>query len=207
MTIQKIVEQRNITRLFHFTHVDNLSSILVNGLMSRSELDKAASEYDYNDEDRIDGHLDAICVSISFPNSKMFYKYRRLKPGNWAILEITPSVLWDKNCAFYPTNAASNNVRFNDPDLMKGSEAFADLFLDNIFGIQRDEGLLAEYPTDVQAEVLVFESIPPQCIVNTFHPNKESAEYFKNRHPKTNQRYYANIKGRTLYSQRHYYLG
>ncbi|EMF8479020.1 DarT ssDNA thymidine ADP-ribosyltransferase family protein [Morganella morganii] len=207
MTIREIVEQRNITRLFHFTHVDNLSSILVNGLMSRSELDKSTSKYDYNDEDRIDGHLDAICVSISFPNSRMFYKYRMLKPGNWAVLEITPSVLWDKNCAFYPTNAASNNVRFNDPDLMKGSEAFADLFLDNIFGIQRDEGLLAKYPTDVQAEVLVFESIPPQCIVNTFHPNKESAEYFKNRHPETNQRYYANIKGRTLYSQRHYCLG
>ncbi|CAI1017416.1 Uncharacterised protein [Serratia quinivorans] len=207
MTIQEIVQQRNITRLFHFTHVDNLSSILENGLISRSELDKKNSVYDYNDEDRIDGYLDAICISISFPNAKMFYKYRRSKLGNWAILEINPSILWDKNCVFYPTNAASNNVRINNHDLMKGGEGFSALFLDDVFLVQRDKNLPNEYPTDVQAEVLVFENIPPQYIVNTFHSNRESAEYFKNLHPQTSQRYYANIKGRTLYSQRDYYLG
>lgn len=39
MTIQEIVQQRNITKLFHFTHSDNLSSIIENGLLSRSDLD------------------------------------------------------------------------------------------------------------------------------------------------------------------------
>ncbi|EFO1153480.1 DUF4433 domain-containing protein, partial [Escherichia coli] len=39
MTIQEIIQQRNIRSLFHFTHSDNLTSILDNGLMSRSELD------------------------------------------------------------------------------------------------------------------------------------------------------------------------
>lgn len=209
MTIQELIQEREITRLFHFTHSDNLSSILENGLLSRSELDEEGNKYtyDFNDEFRIDGHPDAICLSISFPNARMFWRYRKLKPGNWVLVEIDPSILWTKDCAFYPTNAASNNVRFKDLDLMKGCEAFRALFLDEVFGIQRDVNLPAKYTTDVQAEVLVFEKIDPEYIVNTFHPNRESAQHFKNLYPQTNQRYYANLTGRTLYSQRQYYLG
>lgn len=207
MKIQEIIQQRNIRSLFHFTHSDNLTSILDNGLMSRSELDNENNEYNCNDEERIDGHPDAICLSVSYPNAKMFYKYRCLKPGDWVILEINPSVLWAKDCAFYPTNAASNNVRFINLDLMKGAEAFSALFSENVFGIQRDVNLPSEYTTDVQAEILVFEKIPTSYIISTFHPNKESAEHFKRLYPQTIQRYYDNLNARTLYSQRHYYLG
>lgn len=88
MTIQEIVQQRNITKLFHFTHSDNLASIIESGLLSRSDLDAEGDDYSFNDSERIDGHLDAICLSVSFPNAKMFYKCRMLKPGNWVILEI-----------------------------------------------------------------------------------------------------------------------
>ncbi|WP_313487166.1 DarT ssDNA thymidine ADP-ribosyltransferase family protein [Atlantibacter hermannii] len=209
MTVQEVVQEREITRLFHFTHSDNLSSILENGLLSRSELDEEGNEYnyDFNDEDRFDGHRDAICLSISFPNAKMFWRYRNLKPGDWVILEINPYILWTKDCAFYPTNAASNNVRFKALDLMKGCEAFNALFFDEVFGIQREVNLPAKYTTDVQAEVLVFEKIDTEYIVNTFHPNRESAQHFKNLYPQTNQRYYANLNGPTLFSQRHYFLG
>lgn len=207
MTIQEIVQERNITKLFHFTHSDNLASIIENGLLSRSDLDDEGDDYDFNDSDRIDGHLDAICLSVSFPNAKMFYKYRRLKPGNWVVLEVDPSVLWTKDCAFYPTNAASNNVRFNDLKLMKGAEAFSALFASEVYGTTRDDYLTAQYTTDVQAEVLVFEKIDPSYIVKYIHPNKDSYIPFKKRYPQTNQRYYANLNGKTLFSQRHYCLG
>lgn len=208
MTIEELVHQRNITRLFHFTHSDNLSSILENGLLSRTVLDDDENiDYVYNDDIRIDGHKDAICLSVSFPNSRMFYKYRRLRAGDWVILEIHPSVLWDKECVFYPTNAASNNVRLTDIENLKGSEAFSNLFANDVFGTQRNCNLPAEYPTDVQAEVLVFENIEMSYIVNTYHSNKESAQHFKNQYPQTNQRYYANLNGKTFYSQRDFCLG
>ncbi|MBS6212229.1 MAG: DUF4433 domain-containing protein, partial [Proteus hauseri] len=61
MSIQEIVQQRNITRLFHFTHRNNLSSIINNGLMSREALNNMNTGYRHNDDLRIDGHLDAIC--------------------------------------------------------------------------------------------------------------------------------------------------
>ncbi|EPW7977058.1 DarT ssDNA thymidine ADP-ribosyltransferase family protein [Cronobacter turicensis] len=206
MTVQDVIQQRNITRLFHFTHSDNLPSILENGLMSRTVLNEERQDYNYNDEFRVDGHLDAVCLSISYPNARMFYKYRQLNAEGWVLLQIDPSVLWVKECAFYPTNAASNNVRFNDLDLMRGPVALEALFAADVFGTQRVTGLPPEYTTDVQAEVLVFDRIEPSYIVHTLHPNKESAEHFKRLYPQTEQRYYANLNGKTLFSQRHYFL-
>ncbi|WOY03687.1 DarT ssDNA thymidine ADP-ribosyltransferase family protein [Dickeya fangzhongdai] len=207
MTIQQIVQQRNITRLFHFTHRDNLSSIIEYGLIGRGVMDEHEIVYDHNDELRIDGHLDAICLSVSYPNAKMLFRYRQLKEGDWILLAIDPAVLWEKDCAFYPTNAASNNVRFNDLSSMKGVEAFNSMFDGNVFSESRSNTLSSEYTTDVQAEVLVFNEIEPSYILNVYHPNKASAAYFKELHPTIKHRYYANLNGRTLYSQRHYFLG
>lgn len=207
MTIQQVVQQRNITRLFHFTHSENLSSILHHGLISRETLEDGEFAYGYNDEMRIDGHLNAICLSVSYPNAKMLYKYRQSKGGDWILLAIDPSVLWQKDCAFYPTNAASNNVRFNELNLMKSVESFEAIFSNNLFSQERPHDLSSEYSTDVQAEVLVFDIIEPAYILNIYHPNKESANNFYRLHPTMNHRYYANLNGRTLYSQRHFYLG
>lgn len=207
MTIQQSVEKREIERLYHFTHSDNLSSILTNGLIPRSTLNTNDLEFTYNDDIRYDGHSEATCLSISFPNAKMFFKCRNQKEGDWVLLELSPSILWEKDCAFYPTNAASNNVRHNDVNFMKTSQSFDFIFSEEIFATNRDVGLPSKYPTDVQAEVLVFDSIEKDYIYRTIHPNKESAEKFKGLFPETAQDYYANLNGRTLYSQRHYYLG
>ncbi len=207
MTIQQKVQDRNIQYLYHFTHVDNLASIIENGLISRADLDNENINYDYNDNERIDGHLDAICLSISYPNAKMLYKYRGLKAGDWVLLAISPAVLWEKDCAFYPTNAASNNVRFNDPSLLKSEEAMEAMFSKNVFTEIRDEHLTSEYTTDVQAEVLVFEEIEPAYILKVIHPNKKSAEDFSVSHRATRHTYYVTLNCKTLFSQRHYFLG
>ncbi|MEW5121010.1 DarT ssDNA thymidine ADP-ribosyltransferase family protein [Citrobacter freundii] len=207
MTIQQIVQHRNITRLLHFTHADNLSSIITNGLVSRQYLDAQDMNYELNDELRLEGHLDATCLSISFPNSLMFYKYRNLKPGDWVILAIDPSVLWIKNCAFYPTNAASSTVRSNEIADMQGPSALNAMFAETVGSITRDQSLNDKYTTDVQAEVLVFDKIEPSYILKVIHPNRTSFERFDDLHPEVEHRYYASTSGRTLYSQRSYVLG
>lgn len=205
MSIQEIVQQRNITRLFHFTHRNNLSSIINNGLMSREALNNMNTGYRHNDNLRIDGHLDAICLSVSYPNSRMFYRYRCSSPNDWVLLALSPAILWDKDCAFYPTNAASNMVRFNDASLMKNPESFNAMFNDT-FSQERNSILPSEYPTDVQAEVLVFDPIETSYFLNVYHPNQDSALYFDNLHPTIEHRYYANLSGKTLYSHRDYFL-
>ncbi|WNK22483.1 DarT ssDNA thymidine ADP-ribosyltransferase family protein [Providencia hangzhouensis] len=206
MTLQKIVQERNITKLFHFTHSDNLSSIIQRGLKSKKELDDEKIAHNHNDDKRLDGHTNAICLSISYPNAKMFYKYRQEKQGDWILLEISPTILWDKDCAFYPTNAASNNVRMNKVSLMQGVSAFNAMFEDSIFAIERCSTLPTEFTTDVQAEVLVFDRIEASYIQKVIHPNEASATRFRCLDT-TLQHDHCDPNTKTFYSQRDYFLG
>ena len=115
--IRKICcEEIGIETLVHFTHVQNLKSILQYGLIGRSQLKEMSLEFKYNDQVRLEGQRKAICLSISFPNYKMFYKYRcaNSPDSNWVVLFLKSSILWELNCKFYMENAASNNARNSD---------------------------------------------------------------------------------------------
>lgn len=57
--IEKIVSQRNIKLLIHFTRVENLQSILENGLLPRSNFEELGAEPLTNDKVRLDGFLGA----------------------------------------------------------------------------------------------------------------------------------------------------
>jgi len=108
--IKAFCNQCGIATVVHFTRVENLPSILTYGLLSRKTLDSMDIEYVFNDGQRIDRYYDAICTSISFPNYKMFYRYRINDPQNWAVLLLDVSLLWELDCAFCQENAASNAV-------------------------------------------------------------------------------------------------
>ena len=89
--IRARVEARKICHLVHFTPVENVESIRDKGLLSRSVLDINDLEYIYTDEQRLDGGLNWISLSVSFPNYKMFYAKRELlkrKVGGWAVMLI-----------------------------------------------------------------------------------------------------------------------
>ena len=79
LTIQQICEERGITTLIHFTRIENLQNILQEGLLGRSFLEERRQEFLFNDNDRADGHKEAVCLSISFPNYQMFYRIREKK--------------------------------------------------------------------------------------------------------------------------------
>ncbi len=157
--IRRICEQRGIKYLVHFTRMDNLASILKHGLLGRERLEKMRIPYVYNDEQRIDRCSDAICLSISFPNYKMFYVYRKkLESAKWVVLVLKRDILWELDCAFCQENAASNNVRFIPLEERKKGSALEDLFTeyDKIHDVQRSSlGIPPEYTTNPQAEVLV----------------------------------------------------
>ena len=78
--IQNFVNERGIKYLAHFTQIENLSSILDNGLIPVAPLSKTGIDYVNNDLYRIDDCEDANCLSIQFPNYKMFYSYRVEQP-------------------------------------------------------------------------------------------------------------------------------
>ena len=157
--IQQFCTERGITKLFHFTRIENLRSILREGLLSRETLDTRGQQYCFNDEYRLEGHKNAVCLSISFPNYKLFYKYR-VESGNhiqWIVLHIDAKVLWRLDCAFFHTNAAASAMTSISLDEHKEFNALEAMFLN---APEKRRALDNNEPTDPQAEILVFSPIP-----------------------------------------------
>lgn len=174
-SIEGILRERDINYICHFTKVGNLESIFRYGLCPRCYLYDEETNPDseivgiVNDQFRYDNHTNASCLSISFPNSKMFYRFREENDSEWVVILFDAAyILRNKNCAFYPTNAASNQVRFQDVSNFQDILAFQQLFV----GDQEcRQFLLSKDPTDVQAEVLVFDRIEAssiaRCVVSS----------------------------------------
>lgn len=164
--IKNEIEKRGIKRLVHFSRLENLDSIIEFGLWPRTALDELKVRYIYNDDSRMDGYSDASCLSIGFPNYKMFY-YCRMKNDkeNWIVLTLSPDILWQKDCAFCHKNAASRDVACIPLHERKKTEAFFKLFEDGENFPKRSAlRIPISYPTNPQAEILVFEPIEAEYI-------------------------------------------
>lgn len=181
--IKQQVENRGIKWLVHFTHIQNVDSILEHGIMPRRETEQLDRTLDkerdfiFPDSSRADGK-NASCLSIMFPNNKMLWHKRQQYPDtDWVFLLLKPDVLWECDCAFYPTNAASNGLRHQPVESFKTAAAFEAMFASEIIEetangsqpIIRDPFLKPYLPTDVQAEVLVFNTIAPSYIIEFYY--------------------------------------
>lgn len=193
MTIKQRVEARGIKFLVHFTRADNVDGILTHGLIPRAEFDGLKTAPVVNDDMRLDYCVGATSVSISFPNYKMFYRYRQENLGTaWAVMFIDPSVLWKNECAFCIENAAKSSVSSVPLKDRMGVGAFESLF-DEIEGkpSRASMKLPDHLPTHPQAEVLVFGAIDPALIAGAAYNNNDLVKEAQARHPK---RQFKNIK-------------
>lgn len=162
---------RKIDVLCHFTRLENLPGILQNGLLCRRDLGRRKLPFCAIDNYRQDGCLDAVCLSISFPNYLMFYKKRRyfqnsqqISDSNWVVLLLDVSILWDLECEFCQVNAADAFERAIPRPVRRTPEALKRMFCD-LDGRKRvDLKLPRYYPTSPQAEVLVLGNIPATYI-------------------------------------------
>ena len=181
--IQQICKKRGIKTLVHFTRIENLSSILQHGLRSRKTLEileeTCGQQFLFNDPKRLDGHKEAICLSISFPNYQMFYRIKEDKKktneandSQQLVLLLDAKVLWKLECAFCQRNAAHKTIRNipladkKRPEALKGM--FEDFYNIKHQDLQKDWQIPDNYPTHPQAEILVFNPIPVQYI-NAVH--------------------------------------
>lgn len=175
--IRIMCEDRQIENLIHFTKVENLSGIFNLGLMSKEYMDQIGQSFSFNDHERVDGQLNAISLSISFPNYKMFYKYRMQdRAQRWAVILLSPSVLWEEDCLFSKHNAADSRIRNISDRLGKPSD-FESMFLED------DNHIMSELrkcdPIDPQAEVLVFNNIDSRNIIKIIVEREEDIHLIK----------------------------
>lgn len=156
--IKQILEKRKIKVLLHFTQLDNLPSILSEGLKTKDDLDGTAK---CNDEHRLDNHTDTISLSIQHPNDPMFYKYRNQNTkADWCILAIPANVLLESDALFCNRNAATNEISSKSENDLRKSSSLESMF-DEIpnHASRAEQNLKDSDPTDVQAEVLFKGSI------------------------------------------------
>jgi len=190
----KEIEERGIEYLIHFTPTLNLYSILEQKqLMSRSILESLdIDQYDildyvqFTDNVRYDDKR-YINLSVSSPNTFLFSKFMDKTANdmtiNWCVLKINPKHIYDSGTLFSVTNAASSAAK-NQYGISGDIEKFRMLFEErlsfNTFNGTRNivrGGILKKYPTDIQSEVLVKETIPSSSIISVcFKTNEDLAE-------------------------------
>lgn len=167
--IARLVRERGITYLYHFTPMANLQSILTHGLLSAEILDERKVSYTYTDGWRNDGQPAAVSLSIHGINETMFAAKQKNANCTWAILEIEASVLWTHHCRFCWVNAASSEI-VNHRGRIDGLWAFNEMFVDRPLSASdpRSSRLVyqtpANMPTMNAAEVQVLEPIAPELI-------------------------------------------
>ncbi len=179
--ILQLAESRGITRIVHFTPLNNLLGIARAGaVLPRSELATFArcnpelGLLDFaacNDAYRLDARPDCVNLSIQHPNAVLFRRFRMQcrTCDVWTVLLLAPECLATEGTLFTVGNAAASHVRRNG--VGAGAEGFEALFREeqpaaNIHGafVHRRNGLASAYPTDPQAEVLVPARIPLRLV-------------------------------------------
>ena len=169
------LQQRSVTHLVHFTKAQNVPSILRNGLLSRDELSARGIAHSINDLHRFDYVTGAVCLSVSFPNYKLFYRLRQEHPtDDWVVLRLRPDVVAHKRCAFSYANAATRSIAQSHLAERMTLAALEGMFADHEGMPPRATLKIPDsWPTNPQAEILVLDAIEPHFITDVIVDAKE----------------------------------
>lgn len=171
--IRLIAEQRDVRVLLHFTQFRNLPHIVRHGVLSRSILQGQEYIAFASDRYRLDGNDDAVSVSISQLNERVFASKRRKNvPTDWVVLVLRADILWTHDCIFSWRNAAKKEIRARR-GWRRGPWAFSQMFEGSV---EDRKGLPPNQPTDDEAEVQVLEPIAPDRILGAVVYRPEMVE-------------------------------
>ncbi|MDK3071482.1 DarT ssDNA thymidine ADP-ribosyltransferase family protein [Sedimentitalea sp. JM2-8] len=165
-SIREIAQRRGITKLLHFTALENVESIVQHGLLSRADMAIRSIATRISASERIDRLREAISLSIEQPNFEMMKaKYRRLSGDvAWVLLHLSPEILWNNRCRFAYTNAAKTEILRGGA--LSDDQAFEDMFTRRGRHVPYiiSDNRPPSHPLDPHAEVQVLERIAPHHI-------------------------------------------
>ena len=172
--LKDFCEERNIHELVHFIRCGTLPSILRYGLITHSILRNA--RHVVEDKNRADHKNDHVCMSIEFPNYKLFYKRRkeRIPSESWCIVTASKSLIWERSCIFYPVNAAKENGAHGQ----KGVGGLMAMYTEKSEDIERSSKIKESYTTNPQAEILIPDSIPAEMISKVYFQSETDLDHF-----------------------------
>ena len=184
------LRQRNIKYFVHFTQLNNLESIITKGLLPVSKLEEKNYQYMHNDDSRLDQRYDAISLSVSFPNYKLFYVFREKYPDlKWVVLLLDAEEIVKYNPAYFRHNAASAGFAGRDWSYFQGGASF-----EAMFAGMRDQRIPASYTTSSQEEIMVNRDIPPKVIKKIVFCDEREAKAFGDKNPWIREKIIVDIK-------------
>ncbi len=186
MEIIEFILRRKIKKLIHFTNIQNLESILNNGILTRNILDEKNIVYKYTDEKRFDGRPDCTCLSIEYPNSKMLHykKYNSLNKYVMIVLD-AESILSNNLKKYYVyINAANSNAAYLlTSDILTSPRYLKNMFLPSVsdtkYTYEREDTDPDFITTNPQAEILINGCIDTTDIMEIHFSNYVDFNIFK----------------------------
>jgi hypothetical protein len=159
-TVQEYAAEIGVKQLVHFTRESNLESILNRGLVTRDVLTREG----FNGNVRAD-YTSAVCVSIGFPNYKMWWGIRKDNPEiEFVLLVLEERALWELPCAFCSANAALGAIAAIPIAQRQTLQAFEGMYADVVGKERAKLDLPGYWPTNPQAEVLMLQGVPRKYI-------------------------------------------
>ena len=173
-----ILKARSVSRLCHFTKLQSLTHILSSesGILASNSI--RSDIKNVTDTERYDGELDYICCSIEYPNSWFLKKAIQSNQDqifrDWVVLYIDLGILAYKKAKFCPCNASKNHGSYIDNQMENIESVFSKQL--STFRYPRTPNMLACCPTDGQAEILIRDNIPRNCLSGIAVGNEDIAK-------------------------------
>lgn len=176
----EVLRKRKIGKILHFTHVDNLESILSIGIQTKSEVIDSKIKFIETDPQRFDGFLESISFSIHMPNTFLLAVKNKELKNEIVVLEIAANCLLVKPFAAFPSNAAGgifSDEITQDPYRFVGQRGLEGIYLNK--NLRKEANLHSAEPTDQQSEILFFDTIDTAQILAIHLPKNFPEEKIK----------------------------
>jgi len=167
-----------IKNILHFTHITNLVSILTNGLKSVQDLNTQKIMHHRTDSERYDQIYQGICCSLAYPNIWMLNRKLGPEIENYVILELMENTLMLQHFAAFPGNAATGFLKADactNPEKYVGIEGLRRMFLNK--PLRKIEAVPKHVPTDLQSELIFFNSISTDRIRSIHFPGPKNDSF------------------------------
>jgi hypothetical protein len=184
----KIIKERKITFLTHFTRLENLTSILKNGLISRGSIQSnpEIGTVRMNEPVLPNPWHWAVSFNISFPNYRLFYKLQERMGFEWVVLLFDINLLMSQSFYFFPYPASNLILSERFPTeispFLQKVQSFEKLFSDTENVRRSILEIPSYYPTNPQSEVLTFSNISMQFLreIHFFNDYKFNQWFLQN---------------------------